>query len=267
MKRTQTLKVNHLSKNCVIIAEDTDTILPNVDKNNKIIRINLKSTEPNKSFYQYMKKDQNLPNKNIHSNNSSGKPLPGNSNYSRNQSPFNSSYRGRSPEQRNSRNSSQNRLVDQIVKTINIEIIIHDRIQTEMFLIPIPNHTEGIDTIPTIDHEIHHTIKIETILTIGMEVNQTIEIRTIQTTDQETIHTLDQTIKDPMITTKTDHDIIHRTETQAITIDTEIIPNLNIGIIAVTPILNIDTEAKHQSIKYKLIKYIQMKNNFRIARY
>ena len=68
-----------------------------------------KHKEPNKSFYQYMKKDQNLPNKNIHSNNSSGKPLPGNSNYSRNQSPYNSSYRGKSPEQRNSRIFSQNR--------------------------------------------------------------------------------------------------------------------------------------------------------------
>ena len=30
-----------------------------------------------------MKKDQNLPNKNIYSNKSSRKPLPGNSNYSR----------------------------------------------------------------------------------------------------------------------------------------------------------------------------------------
>ena len=66
-----------------------------------------KHKEPNKSFYQNMKKDQNLPNQNIHSNNSSGKPLPGNSNCSRNQSPYNSSYRGRSPEQRNSRNFSQ----------------------------------------------------------------------------------------------------------------------------------------------------------------
>ena len=56
-----------------------------------------------------MKKDQNLPIKSIHSNNSSGKPLPNNSNYSRNQSPNNSNYRGRSPEQRNSRNFSQNR--------------------------------------------------------------------------------------------------------------------------------------------------------------
>ena len=68
-----------------------------------------KHKEPNKSFYQYMEKDQNLPNKNIYSDNSSGKPLPGNSNYSKNQSPYNSSYRGRSPEQRHSRNFSQNR--------------------------------------------------------------------------------------------------------------------------------------------------------------
>ena len=68
-----------------------------------------KYKEPNKSFYQYMKKDQNLTNKNIHSNNSSGKPLPKNSNYSKNQSPYNSSFRGRSPKQRSSRNFSQNR--------------------------------------------------------------------------------------------------------------------------------------------------------------
>ena len=40
-----------------------------------------------------MKKDQNLPNKNIYSNNSSGKPLPSNSNYTRKQSPYNSSYK------------------------------------------------------------------------------------------------------------------------------------------------------------------------------
>ena len=68
-----------------------------------------KYKEPNKSFYEYMKKDQNLPNKNINSNNSSGKLLPNSSNHSRNQSPYNSNYRGRSPDQRNSRNPSQNR--------------------------------------------------------------------------------------------------------------------------------------------------------------
>ena len=45
MKGTQILKANHLSRNGVIIADDTDTVLPNVDKNNKTIRINLKSTK------------------------------------------------------------------------------------------------------------------------------------------------------------------------------------------------------------------------------
>ena len=67
-----------------------------------------KHKEP-KIILSIHKKDQNLPNKNINSNNSSGKPLPSNSNYTRNQSPYNSSYRGRSPERGNTRNFSQNR--------------------------------------------------------------------------------------------------------------------------------------------------------------
>ena len=45
MKRTQTLEANHFLRNGVIIADDTDTVLPNVDKNNKIIRIILKNTK------------------------------------------------------------------------------------------------------------------------------------------------------------------------------------------------------------------------------
>ena len=45
MKRTQTLKVNHRSKNGVNFFEETDTALPNVDENSKITRINLKSTK------------------------------------------------------------------------------------------------------------------------------------------------------------------------------------------------------------------------------
>ena len=49
-----------------------------------------KYKETNKSFYQYMM--QNLPNKNVYSNNCSGKPLPNNTSYTRNQSPYNSSY-------------------------------------------------------------------------------------------------------------------------------------------------------------------------------
>ena len=45
MRKTQNLKANHHSKNGVTIAADTDTALPNVDKNNKIIRTNQKNTE------------------------------------------------------------------------------------------------------------------------------------------------------------------------------------------------------------------------------
>ena len=66
-----------------------------------------KYREPNKSFHQYRKKDQNLRNKNIHSNKSSGKPLPNNCNYSRQQSPPNKNYRGRSSYQRNSQKFTQ----------------------------------------------------------------------------------------------------------------------------------------------------------------
>ena len=220
-----------------------------------------KHKEPNKSFYQYMKKDQNLPNKNNSSKNSSGKLLPVNSNYSRNQSPYNSSYRGRSPKQRNSRNFSQNRYSRSNSQNNQIEITFHDRIQTQqnLFLHPVPIQTQGIDTIPSIDHEIHHTTEIETIQTIGIEVIPTVEIRTIKTTDQETTHIIDQILKYQRITLITDHEINHKTETRATTIDTETTPILPIGLIIVTPILNIDTEVTQQSIKDTSIKYKQMK--------
>ena len=45
MRKIQILKVNHHLRNNVTVAEDTDTVLPNVDKNNKITRTNHKSTK------------------------------------------------------------------------------------------------------------------------------------------------------------------------------------------------------------------------------
>ena len=62
-----------------------------------------------------------------------------------------------------------------------------------------------------------------------------------------------------MITIITDHELTHKTETQALTIDTETIPSHPIGIITVTPILNIDTEVTHQSNRDTSIKCKQMK--------
>ena len=128
-----------------------------------------------------------------------------------------------------------------------------------MFLHPVPIQTQGIDTIPIIDHETHHTTEIETIHTVAIEIILTIEIRTIQTTDQRIIHIIDRIITDQMITIKTDHEMNHKIETQVTIIDTEIIPSNHIGIITVIPILNIDTEVTHQNIKDTLIKCKQMK--------
>ena len=163
--------------------------------------------------------------------------------------------------------SHQIDIVDQIVEIINIEITIHDRIQTEQFLIPVPNHILGIDNIPTIDQEIHHTIEIETILTKEIEVIQIIEINIIQTTDQEITHIIDQIIKDPIIIIKTDRKTTHKIEIQAIILGKEIIPNLDIGIITVIPILNTDIEATHQSIKDNLTKYKRLKKQLQTTRY
>ena len=44
-RNIQTLKADHPSENGVIFADDLDTLFPNLDKNNKTIRINLKSTK------------------------------------------------------------------------------------------------------------------------------------------------------------------------------------------------------------------------------
>ena len=131
-----------------------------------------------------------------------------------------------------------------------------------MFLNPVPIQTQGIDTIPKIDPETHHTTEIEIIHTIEIEVIQTIEIRTIQTIDQGITHIIDRILPDQMITIKTDHERFHKIEIQVTIIDTEIIPRHRIGIITVTPILNIDTEVTHQNIKDTLIKCKQMKKQF-----
>ena len=131
--------------------------------------------------------------------------------------------------------------------------------QHNLFLDPVPNQTQGIDTIPIINHETHHTTEIETIHIIEIEVIRTTEIRITQTIDQEIIHITDQTITDQMIIIKTDHETIHKIETQVTIIDIEIIPSHHTGIITIIVILNIDTEVAHQNIKDTLIKCRQMK--------
>ena len=164
-----------------------------------------------------MKIDQNLPNKNFHSNNSSGKPLTNNSNYSRQQSPYNKSYRGRSPYQKTHKISHKTDIVDHIVELVNLKITIQDQIQTNpnFRLMPDPIQILEIKIIQIIDLEIPHTIDKEIILTIGIETIQTMETPNIKIINHAIILTTDQNI----IMIKIYHAIIHSREAQAITTD------------------------------------------------
>ena len=74
-----------------------------------------------------MKKKQNIPNKNIHSNNSSGKPLPDNYNTYRKQSPCRKNYRVRSLDRRKSQNFYKRSIIEQTVKITNTGIITQDQ--------------------------------------------------------------------------------------------------------------------------------------------
>ena len=131
--------------------------------------------------------------------------------------------------------------------------------QHNLFIDPVPNQTQEINTIPIINHETHHTTEIETIHIIEIEVIRTIEIRITRTLDQEITRIIDQTITDQMKIIKTDHGTIHKIEIQVIIINIENIPSHHIGIITIIIILNIDTEEVHQNIKDILIRYSQMK--------
>ena len=133
--------------------------------------------------------------------------------------------------------------------------------QHNLFLDPVPNQAQEINTIPIINHETHHTTEIETIQIIEIEVIRRIKMRITRTIDQEITRIIDQTIIDQMTIIKTDHGTIHKNETQVIIINIEIIPSHHIGIITIIIILNIDTEVVHQNIKDILIKYIQIKKN------
>ena len=219
-----------------------------------------KHNEPNKSFYQYMKKDQNLPNKNIYiviivqENHFQVVQIIQEINH--HITPVIEVDR---PNEEIHEISHKIDIADRIAKITKITIPGRIQTQQSLFLHPVPIQTQGIDTIPIIDHETHHLTEIETIHIIEIEVILTIEIRIIQTTDQGTVHKKDRIITNQIITIKTDHEIIHKIETQVTIIDTEIIPSHHIGIITVTPILSIDTEVTHQSIKDTSIKCKQMK--------
>ena len=253
------MKANHLSKIGVITADDTDTVSPNVDKNNKTIRINLKSLKNQINHSSYRKKIKIYQTKIyivIIVQEIYFQVTQITQDINHHITPVIEVDR---PNEEIHEISHKIDIADQIAKIT--KKTIPDRIQTQqnLFLHPVPIQTQGIDTIPIIDNKTHHTTEIETIHTVDIEVILTIEIRTMQTKDQGIIHIIDRIITDQMITIKPDHKKIHKIETQVTIIDTEIIPSHHIGIITVIPILNIDTEVTHQNIKDTLIKRKQMK--------
>ena len=198
-----------------------------------------------------MKKDQNLPNKNIHSNNSSGDPLPDNYKVSRQQSSYRYNYRGRSPDQKNSRNFSQNRYSrsnnqnNQYPNNYSRSTQTEEITQIKTGIVQI--QTPEIDFIQTTVLEIHHTIETETI--------QTTETDNIKITDHETIQTIDQTLIIIII----DHVTILKNEIQIIQVDKEIFLNHRTEIKHNIKTHNKSIEVVHLNIKDKLTKYNQLK--------
>ena len=201
-----------------------------------------------------MKKDQNVPHKNIHSNNSAGKPLPNNSNYSRQKSPYNPNYRGRSPNQRNPQNLSQNRYSRSNSRN-NQYRNNYSRSKLnrpEFSFNASSNSNSKKDFIQMTDLETLHIKEIEIIPTIRMETNQLIEIMDIKKIDHAIILTTDQTIKDQnIITIKTDHWIVHRPEIEVITTDKETTLNHHKGIRHVIKFHNKIIEVVNLNIKGK----------------
>ena len=99
-EKNQTSKVNRLLKNDRSIVVDMDISLLNADKNNRVNKINHKTLRKNKYFYQYMKKIKIYQTKTFQVTTAQE---------NRTQSSYQNNFRGRSPERRNSQNSSLNR--------------------------------------------------------------------------------------------------------------------------------------------------------------
>ena len=218
-----------------------------------------KYKEPNKSFYQYMKKDQNLPNNmytatTVQENHFRTIPITRELNHHITQVI-------EEDHQNEEIHIIRHKIItiDQIVEITTPDQI---RIQHNLFLDLIPN--QGINTIQTISHETHHIIEIETTPIIEIEVIQTTEIRITRTIDQGITHITDQTITDQTIIIKTDHETIHKIDIQVIIIVIEIIPNHHTEIITIIIILTIATEVVHLNIKDILIKYNQIQKQHQI---
>ena len=259
MRKIPISKVKHLSRNGVIIVEDTDIALPNVDKNLKITKINHKSTKSQTNHSTNTWKRIEIYQTKIYIvktalvNHSQIIQITQETNR-----PITLIIEVDHQNKEIYKNSHKTDIVDQIAKITSIETTIHDQIQTEENCLIL-----GIDTIQTIDHVIHHAIGIETTQITEIEVIQITETNVIKTIDQETIPITDLIIKETITIT-----IIGHETTQKIGIPTttteEIILNPLFETTIVTPIPNTNIEVTHQNISDKLIRHKQLKKQLQI---
>ena len=198
------MKVSHHSKNGTIIAEDTETALPNADKNNKTIKTNHKNIENQiNHFISTRKKMKIYPTKTfivkiVQENHFQITQITLENNHL-----IFPIIEADNQTKENPKISHKTDIRDQTVETISVEITIQDQIQTDLNfrLIPVRIQILEIKIIQMIDLETLHIIEIENILTIGIETIQMIEIIYIKILDHEIILTKDQTIKDQIIIT------------------------------------------------------------------
>ena len=191
-----------------------------------------------------MKKDQNLPNKNVHSNNSSGKPLPDKYNNSRHGLPYRSIFIDVNLQIKEIHEISHRiDKVDLTVKMTSIETTTQDQIQIEVIIqINIEIQFLGIYIIGT-------TV-LETFYIIGTETTQTKEIDKTQIVDHKTIQTIDQT-------------------TTIITIGYEIIPEIEILITQINKGITISRHIEiidHLKVHIKSIEAVHLNINFKLSK-
>ena len=212
-----------------------------------------------------MKKDQNLPNKNIHFNNSSGKPLPNNSNYSRNQSPYNSSYIGRSPEQRNSRNFSQNRYSRSNSQNNQYRNNYSRSNSNRPEFFDTNSHSKSRNRHYSNDRSRNSSYNRNR--NYSNNRNRSYSNNRNQcypkTIDQETIPITDLIIKEIITITIIGHETTHKIGIPITTIE-EIILNPLIETTIVTLIPNTNLEVTYRNISEKFIRYKHLKKQLQI---
>ena len=219
-----------------------------------------KFKKPNKSFYQYMKKDQSYQSKTFIvpialENHSQIAQIIQKSNHL-------ITLTTEVDHQIKEVHEIPHKIdiIDHRVEKPIIQINIQDQTQTDRIiaLIPVPIHILGMETIQMIDQETHHTIDTEIIPTKGTEVIQIIAINNI-TIDHEIIQTIDQITKVLIITIiNIDYEKIHNTGIQTITINKKTTLNHLIGITHVIQTLKTNIEVINQNIRDNEIKYKQL---------